>query len=112
MVVTDELKAGHPAATKVGGARRRTRSKSDNAATAGGLAGAELPEEQPEGGEVETSESKELVDSSQDVVPPYKENTVEAVKAFHEKPAPTKQQPHVKQTGAGTAQSHIHQPRK
>lgn len=93
MVNDQERKAGHSPATKVGGVRRRVRSKSDNV---GGLAGAaeneavadEVPAE--EGEEGAPTEEQDLQVAETDVTPVYKENTVDAVKSYHDKPMPTK----------------------
>lgn len=110
MVNEIELKAGHAAAEKVGGVRQKaSRSRGDS----GGLVTAE-PEPveattQEEGGEpTEEKETLEVVETA--VVPPFKENTVEAVKAFHEKPLASKnvqiKNPQV------VNNMHIQQPRK
>lgn len=114
MVNDQELKAGHAPATKVGGARRtRNRSRSDNV---GGMAGEPAPEEVAAGEEgAEETTAEEVTDvqtAEQSVVPPFKENTPAAVKAFHEKPAPTKNIQVTKNPQTSSTNMNIQQPRK
>eukprot|EP00116_Pleurobrachia_bachei_P016457 sb/3476719/ len=114
MVNEQELKGGHAPAEKVGGVRRRTKSKSDNV---GGMAAAaeSTPEENVEGetpAEGTTEGEEAVVEADPSVVTPYKENTPDAVKSFHEKPIPSKDFQVSKNPQVSGQNMRLNQPRK
>ena len=59
-----------------------------------------------------TPPPRQLLAADPDAVAPYKENSPEAVKSFHEKPMPTKNIQITKNAQVTNNKMHIQQPRK